>query len=458
ATTSGLNSRQQQPSKDGELDVLADTASLLLGMSEGRPNKISRERSDGPFSFPRQKRSILETTRPVNVFNSRRILLPNRRNTRIHFFGLRRSCPEHVVLKGVSFYPYQQDDEIDGGGYNDEEISWHYQSFTQYLLIDLVIQGGRRNAMCWEKCIVNKFSNLLRRAQHDDAKETAREYDLLIGDDMSNVHCRHDQESSVKQPVVFSHSHMHLPGSDMNMVDVYEAERIVLSPTNLVTNVEQSEGPEKEIVNGSVVNLHIFNKMLGQGQRLNVVPTVTVLGVIKARLVGATRGHALLKKKSDALTVQFRAILKKIVATKESMGNIMQSSSFALTEAKYVAGDNIKSRTENVAGVKLPKFEYFTEAETKNELTGLARGGQHVQGCKAAYVKAIEVLVELASLQTSFLTLDEAIKTTNHRVNALESVVKPKLENTITYIKGELDELEREDFFRLKKIQAFKKS
>ncbi|MED6210916.1 hypothetical protein PIB30_068612 [Stylosanthes scabra] len=61
-------------------------------------------------------------------------------------------------------------------------------------------------------------------------------------------------------------------------------------------------------------------KMSGQTQRLNVVPTVTMLGVMKARLVGATRGHALLKKKSDALTVQFRQILKKIVSTKESMG------------------------------------------------------------------------------------------------------------------------------------------
>lgn len=212
--------------------------------------------------------------------------------------------------------------------------------------------------------------------------------------------------------------------------------------------------------------------MAGQNQRLNVVPTVTVLGVIKARLIGATRGHALLKKKSDALTVQFRQILKNIVATKEEMGTIMKSSSFALTEAKYVAGENVKhivlenvqnasikirSRQDNVAGVKLPKFEHFTDGETKNDLTGLARGGQQVQACRVAYVRAIEVLVELASLQTSFLTLDEAIKTTNRRVNALESVVKPKLENTITYIKGELDELEREDFFRLKKIQAFKK-
>ncbi|GMP51847.1 hypothetical protein CsSME_00017917 [Camellia sinensis var. sinensis] len=212
--------------------------------------------------------------------------------------------------------------------------------------------------------------------------------------------------------------------------------------------------------------------MSGQSQRLNVVPTVTMLGVVKARLVGATRGHALLKKKSDALTVQFRQILKKIVSTKESMGEVMKTSSFALTEAKYVAGENIKhivlenvqnasikvrSRQENIAGVKLPKFEYFTEGETKNDLTGLARGGQQVQACRAAYVKSIEVLVELASLQTSFLTLDVAIKTTNRRVNALENVVKPRLENTITYIKGELDELEREDFFRLKKIQGYKK-
>ncbi|CAN6467318.1 unnamed protein product [Victoria cruziana] len=212
--------------------------------------------------------------------------------------------------------------------------------------------------------------------------------------------------------------------------------------------------------------------MAGQGQRLNVVPTVTMLGVMKARLIGATRGHALLKKKSDALTVQFRQILKKIVSAKESMGDIMKTSAFALTEAKYAAGDNVKhvvlenvrsatlkvrSRQENVAGVKLPRFEYFNDGETKNDLTGLARGGQQIQLCRAAYVKAIEVLVELASLQTSFLTLDEAIKTTNRRVNALENVVKPRLENTISYIKGELDELEREDFFRLKKIQGYKK-
>lgn len=47
----------------------------------------------------------------------------------------------------------------------------------------------------------------------------------------------------------------------------------------------------------------------------------------------------------------------------------------------------------------------------------------------------VDLLIELASLQTAFLTLDQAIKTTNRRVNALDNVVIPKLNNTIAYIK-----------------------
>lgn len=53
--------------------------------------------------------------------------------------------------------------------------------------------------------------------------------------------------------------------------------------------------------------------------------------------------------------------------------------------------------------------------------------------------------------------LDDVIKTTNRRVNALEYVLLPRLDNTINYIGAELDEQDREEFFRLKKIQGKKR-
>ncbi|CAA2998183.1 E3 SUMO- ligase SIZ1 isoform X1 [Olea europaea subsp. europaea] len=58
AASNILSSRNQLQSKDGALDSLADTASLLLGMNDKKSGKTSRERSDSPFSFPRQRRSV----------------------------------------------------------------------------------------------------------------------------------------------------------------------------------------------------------------------------------------------------------------------------------------------------------------------------------------------------------------------------------------------------------------
>ncbi|GAV62069.1 SAP domain-containing protein/zf-MIZ domain-containing protein [Cephalotus follicularis] len=57
AIANGFASRQQMPSREGEMDSLADTASLLLSMNDGKSEKASQQRSDSPFTFPRQKRS-----------------------------------------------------------------------------------------------------------------------------------------------------------------------------------------------------------------------------------------------------------------------------------------------------------------------------------------------------------------------------------------------------------------
>jgi len=212
----------------------------------------------------------------------------------------------------------------------------------------------------------------------------------------------------------------------------------------------------------------------GSGARLNIFPTRMALTTMQTKLKGAVKGHSLLKKKADALTLRFRAILKKIAECKEKMGTNMRSASFSLATAKYAAHPadfthivlenvgsanyKLKMNTDNVAGVYLPNFEQINDSsKIPQELTGLSKGGSQIKKARDEYLKALEGLMELASLQTAFVTLDYVIRITNRRVNAIEYVVKPKLENTIQYIKTELDEGEREEFYRLKKIQGKKK-
>lgn len=145
------------------------------------------------------------------------------------------------------------------------------------------------------------------------------------------------------------------------------------------------------------------------------------------------------------------------------MGRIMQLAAFSLAEVTYSAGDisyqvqesareasfTVTTHQENVSGVILPAFSANRNKDANSGgangssdfgLTGLGRGGQQVQKAREIYARAVENLVELASLQTAFVILDEVIQVTNRRVNALEHVLIPKLENTIRFINAELDE------------------
>jgi len=190
----------------------------------------------------------------------------------------------------------------------------------------------------------------------------------------------------------------------------------------------------------------------------------------KNRLKGASKGHSLLKKKADALVIKFRKLLKELKQVKEDMIVEMKKAFFSLAEARFTAGESMsisvvesvrnaavkaQIRHDNVAGVKLPVFRLM-EFQT-DDMTGIGKGGEQVRNVRLAFQTTVQLMVRIASLQTSFVTLDNAIKVTNRRVNALEKVVIPKIENTISYIISELDELEREEFFRLKKVQKVKK-
>lgn len=116
------------------------------------------------------------------------------------------------------------------------------------------------------------------------------------------------------------------------------------------------------------------------------------------------------------------------------MGDVMREAAFSLAELKFVTGDvnqhviqnvdkaqvRIRSKKDNIAGVILPVFESYHDGVDTYILTGLSGGGEQVKRLKKNYVTAIKLLVDLASLQSAFLILDEVIKTTNRRVNAIE--------------------------------------
>ena len=211
---------------------------------------------------------------------------------------------------------------------------------------------------------------------------------------------------------------------------------------------------------------------------------------MKIKLKGAQTGHSLLKRKSDASSSRFRGILARIRTAKYEMNDLLKRSALAMAQVNYAAGDisyavreasasgpaqfQVQTRVENVSGVQLPIFEaHFVSSasstDTNNnnnnnnnsssaDFTALSRGGQQVHKCREANQKFLASLLNLASLQTAFHILEEVIQVTNRRVNALEYVILPKTENTINYIISELDEQDREEFFRLKKVQAKKKA
>lgn len=200
------------------------------------------------------------------------------------------------------------------------------------------------------------------------------------------------------------------------------------------------------------------------------------LQTFKARLNGAKKGHSLLKKKRDALKARFQQMLKEIVDAKLKVGEGLKDAAFCLAKAQYAnSGDDITSVVverakrasvtckltgDNVAGVSLPKFTCIHDPtkDSAIQTLGVAHGGAVVDRCRQEYLKAVKNTVRLASLQVAFKTLDEEIKMTSRRVNALEYVLIPRIVDICSYITSQMDEEAREEFFRVKKVVDKKKA
>ena len=190
--------------------------------------------------------------------------------------------------------------------------------------------------------------------------------------------------------------------------------------------------------------------------------------LVKNRLISAKKGHSLLKKKSDALKFHLLEITKKIKDQEISLNHLYTEGIFLKNQAQLNFPDldtrllfgvsdegmiEINRSINSVMGIELETL-YLNFAMDKG---GWASSKMKVKKSRVAFQEFLEGVFTLATLKSNFEKMNEETKNLNKKLNAIEFVIIPRLENTIKYIMDELEEQEREEIFRMKKVIENKK-
>lgn len=204
--------------------------------------------------------------------------------------------------------------------------------------------------------------------------------------------------------------------------------------------------------------------------RLNVNPTRMELKKLKARLSTAVRGHKLLKDKSDEMIRRFSEIIRENKRLREEVEEEIAATlkRFSLARSltpSYVAETafsmpavavQVDCSTESIMGVDVPKA---TVAVGQNEEgAGVPYAFSEITGeadeAVCAAYGLLPKMIRLAETEKTVRMLADEIERNKRRVNALEYVMIPQLNETIKYIKDKLDENERASIVRLMKVKS----
>lgn len=201
--------------------------------------------------------------------------------------------------------------------------------------------------------------------------------------------------------------------------------------------------------------------------RLNVNPTRMELKKLKQRLSTAKRGHKLLKDKSDEMIRRFSVIIKENKRLREQAKALLEDALKEFSSARAVMGEaetenafsmpstslTLDLDTESIMNVIVPKVKV-----SENKRSGMPYSYALITSEADYSVKkiteAITVLAELAVVEKKVQMLAEEIVRNKRRVNALEYVMIPQLEETIKYITAKLGENERGALTRLMKVKS----
>jgi V/A-type H+/Na+-transporting ATPase subunit D len=201
----------------------------------------------------------------------------------------------------------------------------------------------------------------------------------------------------------------------------------------------------------------------------DVKPTRSELISLKRRIALSERGYKILKMKRDGLIIEF---FKVLAAAKDSRGDLLKKFEHAgemMAMANTVEGTigvksaafavqevpDITLSSKNIMGVVVPEIESTSVKKTLVERGyGLLGTTSLIDETAGAYEDLVEAIIESAEIETTMKKLLDEIESTKRRVNALEFKVIPELTEARDFIKMRLDEMGREELFRLKKIKA----
>ena len=203
-----------------------------------------------------------------------------------------------------------------------------------------------------------------------------------------------------------------------------------------------------------------------------VSPTRMDLLDIRKKLILARKGHKLLEEKRDALVERFFDIIDRKNKLSVEIDEEFSESFLSLIQAQMILGEakveassyltenigEISFETDNIMGVKIPNIN------TQNLITEIRPSYGFFETCsklddaQMKFYNIIKKLIQLADLEAGIKSLAVEIEKTKRRVNVLENNLIPKLVATRKYIEMQLEEREREDFLRRKRIKAILES
>jgi V/A-type H+-transporting ATPase subunit D len=197
-------------------------------------------------------------------------------------------------------------------------------------------------------------------------------------------------------------------------------------------------------------------------------PTRMELLKLKEREKLAVKGHSLLKEKRNALIMEFFNILEKVKGSRENVAKNLEEAYQDLTAAQVSMGDlavkkaamsvtesvDVDIDSRSIMGVVVPVVDSETQERTIVERGyGFMDTSVKVDEAAKKFEKSIQLIIELGETEKTIMLLASEIESTKRRVNALEHIIIPRLQNTVKYIEMRLEEMERESFVRLKMVK-----